>query len=258
MHSDNIFNQFETMLAESHESYLFLYKLVLPFAKAQWNWFKAAMTYSPVGLVQSLWKLSHIENEVKKAELAWAESINDRTGKRNKTKSQIDPIMTEMLIRRNVGAGLIGTTSLFFGMMLAALGYVSLEDDDYGVPKLTVGNLEVDVSTLFGSSSVLAGMALVKTWQDNESTIKDSFDAALDPFLDGFFLTQILEMDRYTPEGWASLGTNLLEQTLLSFIPNGVRWLSGLTYTGKLKPTNFFEKGRCQNTGIKCRIELSN
>jgi len=33
-----------------------------------------------------------------------------------------------------------------------------------------------------------------------------------------------------------------MEQTLLSFIPNGFRWLSGATYTGKYKTNNFFQR----------------
>ena len=64
----------------------------------------------------------------------------------------------------------------------------------------------------------------------------------VDPLLDGFFLTQVLELDQYNNGGWASFGVNFLEQTLLSFIPNGLRWLSGATYSGKFKPDNMFER----------------
>ena len=94
--------------------------------------------------------------------------------------------MTEYLIRRDLGSGIIGTTGLLFGMLLAGLGYVELEEEDYGVPKLRIGNLRIDVSTIFGSSSVLAGMALVKGFQDDDYMA--AFDAMLDPMLDGFFL----------------------------------------------------------------------
>ena len=113
--------------------------------------------------------------------------------------------------------------SLIFGGILAALGFVELEDDDYGIPKLPrVGNIRVDVSTIFGSSSVLAGMALVQSWSDEENTFMKSMDAMLDPLLDGFFMTQLLEMDQYNRGGFGSFGASFLEQTLLSFIPNGV------------------------------------
>lgn len=229
MHSNNFLNSFETILAEKSEAALFAYKLILPFGSASWNWFKAAMRYSPVGLGQSIYKLAKLEQEIIKAETAWA------TG-----KGQVAPEFTEMLIRRNLGSGIIGTTSMIFGMMLAGLGYVELEDDDYGTPKLRIGNLHIDVSTIFGNSSVLAGMALVKGWEDGDWL--DAVDSMLDPMLDGFFLVDILQMDQYNNAGWGAFGLNFIEQTLLSFIPNGVRWLSGATYTGKYKTNNFFEK----------------
>ena len=50
MHSDNFFNQIETVLAEKSEGALFVYKLILPFGSASWNWFKAAVRFSPIGL----------------------------------------------------------------------------------------------------------------------------------------------------------------------------------------------------------------
>lgn len=124
--------------------------------------------------------------------------------------------------------------------MLAGLGFIDLEEDDYGVPKLRVGNLRVDISKIFGSTSILAGAALVKGWQ--QGGFLDGLDAMLDPLLNGFFLVQILEMDKYSRGGHMSFTVNFLEQTLLSFIPAGVRWLSGATYSGNYRQDNFFQK----------------
>ena len=229
MHSDNFFNQFETVLAGKSEAGLFVYKLILPFGSASWNWFKAALRFSPIGLGQSIYKLATLEQQIIKAEAQWA-----------KGTSQISSEFTESLIRRELGSGVIGTMSMMFGMILAGLGYVDLEEDDYGTPKLRIGNLSIDVSTIFGSSSALAGMALVKTWGDKD--LSTAINAMAEPLLDGFFLTQILELDKYNNEGWASTTVNFMEQTLLSFIPNGFRWLSGATYTGKYKTNNFFQR----------------
>jgi len=230
MHSDNFFNQIETMLAEKSEALLFFYKLILPFGSASWNWFKAAIRFSPIGLGQSIYKLATLEKQVIKAESDWA-----------KGKGQISPELTEYLIRRNLGSGVIGTMSMILGMILSALGYVDLEDDDYGVPKLRIGNLRVDISTVFGSSSALAGMALMKTIME-KGDYMDVLDATMEPLLDGFFLVQILELDQYNNNGWATFILSFMEQSLLSFIPNGLRWLSGATYTGKYKTNTFFER----------------
>lgn len=229
MHSDNFFNQIETVLAEKSEVGLFLYKLILPFGSASWNWFKAAIKFSPIGLGQSLYKLATLEQQVIKAESKWAAG-----------KGQVSHELTEFLIRRDLGSGVIGTMSMILGMILSALGYVELEDDDYGIPKLRIGNVRIDISTIFGSSSALAGMALVQSMQDGD--VMSVLDAAIDPLLNGFFLVQVLELDQYNNDGWASFTLNFLQQTLLSFIPNGIRWLSGATYTGTYKTNTFFER----------------
>ena len=85
-----------------------------------------------------------------------------------------------------------------------------------GTPKL------IKYRRTFGKFG-LAGMALVKGWQEN-GVAREGFDAMLEPLLDGLFLTQILELDQYNNGGWGSFGIKYLEQTLLSFIPNGLRW----------------------------------
>ena len=229
MHSDNFFNQIEGVLAEKSELGLFVYKTILPFAAMSWNWFKAAMRYSPVGLANSIYKLATLEQQIIKAENNWA-----------KGKSQIAPEMTQFLIRREFGSGVIGTIAFGFGAILAALGYVDLEDEDYGTPKLRIGNTKFDVSRIFGSSSVLAGMGLVKGFQNENSM--EAFDNMFGSLLNGFFLIQILEMDKYNRGGLASLGTKFLEQTILSFLPNGLRWLSGATYSGTYQTNNMFQR----------------
>ena len=91
----------------------------MPFATASWNWFKAAIRYSPIGLGQSIVRLTRLEQEIIKRESAW-----------QKGGSQISPELTTYLVRRDLGSGIIGTLSFGFGAILAALGYISLEDDD--------------------------------------------------------------------------------------------------------------------------------
>src|SRR5690606_2504697 len=131
--SDNFFNEIEAVLMKRSEAAWFAYKLILPFGSASWNWFKAAVRYSPIGLAQSIVKLSRLEQEIIKAENKWANG-----------KGQVSPELTEFVLRRNLGSGVIGTTGLLFGMILSMLGYVELEDDDYGVPKLRIGDIKVD------------------------------------------------------------------------------------------------------------------
>lgn len=230
MHSDNFLNAFERIIAEKGAGWQFAYKLLMPFAATSWNWMKAALRYSPAGLIKSIYQLATLERTIGKATASW-----------DKGKSQISPELTEFLIRRNLGSGLIGTVSLLLGVMLAAIGAIRLEDDDYGKPKLRVGPVAVDVSQIFGTSSLLAGAAFVSTIKDGDGFVK-AMDNTLDVMLDGFFLTDIMNLDLYSGGGTFATGLDFLESAVLSFIPNAFAYVAGATYTGELKKNNLLWK----------------
>lgn len=229
MHSNNYFNDIESALAAKSEFGYFMYKLFVPFASTSWNWFKEMMKFTAPGLGRAIYRMATLEEQINRAEEDW-----------QKGKSQVPPELTEYMIRRDLGSGVIGTTMMILGMMLAGLGFIDLEEKDYGIPKLRIGDLRIDIAKIFGSSSLLAGAALVKGWESEN--FMDALDAMVEPILDSFILTQIIELDKYHSGGLASFGLNFLENTLLSFIPAGVRWLSGATYSGTYKPNNIFQK----------------
>ena len=234
MHSDNFFNTLERIAAEHGELTLFIYKNILPYMATSWNWFKAAIRYSPVGLARSIVKLARLEHYVRKQEGRWEQG-----------KSQVAPEYTEYLVRRDLGSGIIGTAAFGLGVILSMLGYIRLEDDDYGVPKLHIGNFKIDLSSIFGTSSVLAGAALVSDMAKEGvswDTIMSGLDNALDVTLDGFFLTELMALDLYSGGGSFATLLDLTESILLSFIPNGLAWIAGATYTGTLRKKGLFGK----------------
>ena len=234
MHSDNFFNNLERIAADHGELTLFLYKNLLPFMSTSWNWFKAGIRYSPLGLINSIIKLTRIENIVRKQTSKWKQG-----------EAQVAPEYMEYLIRRDIGSGIIGTMAFGLGALLAALGFIDLDDDDYGVPKLVVGDLEVDISSIFGTSSVLAGAALIVDMRDQGlswDTVLSGLDNMLDVYADGFFLTELMSLDMYAGSGSFATALDWAESFGLSFIPNGLAWLAGMTYTGTLRKKGFFGK----------------
>lgn len=233
MHSDNFLNSFERIIAEKGEGWHTVYKLIMPFAASNWNWFKAAIRFSPIGLGQSIYKMIRLENTIIKAEAAWAAG-----------KSQISPEMTEYLVRRDLGSGIIGTMSLILGAALAGLGFIKLEDEDYGTPKLRIGNVKIDISSVFGSSSLLVGAGLINGFQKKGLSFDGLLEAlnnSLDIAADGFFLTDLMALDLYSNGQFSTL-LNISESILLSFIPNIVSYLAGATYFGDKKKTKFWQK----------------
>ncbi len=229
MHSDNAFSHIERWLDEHSKVAWAGYKLIMPFATASWNWFKGAAKYTPVGLGQAIVRLTKLEQEIIHRESMW-----------QKGDEQVAPELASYIVRRDLGSGIIGTTALIFGMMLAAFGYISLEDDDWGIPKLAIGNLHIDISSIFGTSSVLAGAALIETMKNKD--LNEGLDAMIEPLVNGFFFTDLLSLDANSPQGWFEWSTYQLQSTILSFIPSGVRYLSGMTYTGTYKTNNLFER----------------
>lgn len=231
MHSDNIFNDIEKKLANKSEVALFAYKTILPFASASYQWFKAALKMSPVGLGRAIVNMAKLEQRVAKASAAF-----------NEGKSNLSPELVEYMTRRDFGMGVIGTVNWCLGIALAAFGFIDLEDDDYGKPKLRIGKLRIDVSSLFGSSSLLAGAALITGFKDKGVTYDgwiEAMNRAADVVIDGFPIMQIIEMDMYSNGTW-STAMDQLESIALSFIPNIVAWIAGGTYSGQLNKTSFF------------------
>lgn len=228
MHSDNLFNKFEKMLLDKNEAYWLTYKLLLPYAGSAWNWFKGMMNYTPIGLLDGIRKFWKLENTVMKNEAKWMKGQSDIPGE-----------LTEFFVRRQIGSGVLGTIGTMIGALLAALGLVRLDDDDYGTPKIRIGNISVDVSSIFGSSSILAGAAFV-----NGIMKKDMWTAlgqAFDYTLDSFPLMDIIHSDMYS-ESIIDTIANRGESIALSFIPNFLSYVAGATYTGNIKKTTFWDK----------------
>lgn len=228
MHSDNIFNKFERMMMEKNEAVYTIYKLLVPYASSAWNWFKGMLNYSPIGLLNAINKFRHLEDSIIKNQEKWMNGASD-----------IPPELTEHFIRRDLGAGTIGTIGWILGAILAGLGVIRLDDDDYGVPKIRLGNLVVDISDIFGASSILSGAALVSGLKDGD--LMKALNQAAQVTFDSFPLMDILQNDMFST-GLADLLATRTESIALSFIPNFITYLSGATYTGKINKNTFWAR----------------
>ena len=242
MHSNNMFNTIEKAILDDYgEKAWFAYKLIMPFASSSWNWFKAMMKMTPVGLVKSIIDFARLETKVREAETKWEAG-----------KSQISPELTEYMIRRNLGAGVVGTVGFIVGTMLAGLGYISLEDDDYGTPKIRVAGHVVDVSSIFGSSSILAGAAFMSGVQEaggwSAAGVKNALNNVFDLWLDDMPVMEIVEMDMYADGGF-SMGLSNLQSIVLSYIPNFLSYFAGI-HKGTIKKDTFWKRAVAKLPGF--------
>lgn len=232
MHQDNVFNKVERWCAEQNDLLWFGWKLISPFAATSWNWFKGAIRLSPIGLARAIVNSVRLENRIKKIQERWEHG-----------ESQISGELAEYITKRDLGQGVIGTCLYILGILLAIFGIVRIEDDDYGKPKLSFfnGQLKVDISSIFGSSSLLSGAALITGMQDKGVTWEgfvEGLNRSVDVTIDGFPLLNILEMDMYSNGKW-NIGVEQLESIAISFMPNIISWFAGGTYPGNVNKSEF-------------------
>lgn len=205
VHRPNFINQFEAWLRKKNTGAYLGYKLVAPFLASSWNWFTETLDMNPVMLGRNIYKLIRLEHFIDKYEKA----------RKDGEKVPFDPRFTEMIVRRKIGKGAIGTVSMFLGMMLAAFGILDVDEEDDKI-KLHLWDYTVDISKIYGASSLLFGAVLANP---KEGSFWDVIESAFNMTFEDSIITTVLDMFRYknTPaEFLSSTATNIL----MGFIPN--------------------------------------
>lgn len=221
MHKSNIFTEIERIIYNKTGSKgRFILKQVFPFMSASWNWFVKGLEFTPIGLTNSIVQYCRLEKTIAKAEFDYQQG-----------KTLTNPRMTEYLVKRKIGSGILGTIGLGIGILLGALGAASIDKDDDDKIKLRVGDVYVDISQLFGFSTLALGMALTNP---REGKWTDAALDALDIMFDDFVVTDIINDLRYTD----TIGEWLLKQpenALSKLIPNALKTFNSVIQVNKIK-----------------------
>ena len=221
MHTTNFFNDIETKLRERlGDKAFFMYKQIMPFAAASWNWFVAGLKYTPVGLIQGIYQYAKLENTIEKIE-----------NRKQKGEQVVSSRFAEYIAKRNIGKGVIGTIGCAIGIALAAFGVAGIDEED-GKYKLRVGDVYVDISDIFSTQGIFVGIAAFSSIKSGD--IWSAMGNVLDVmFLDSTF-TDLFNSFRYSE----TFGDWLRDQpfSILSmFIPNMLKVLTSTTYGHKVQ-----------------------
>lgn len=220
MHKSNVWNKIDQAVRDRMgPAAYFAYKQFFTFTATSWNWFMEGLNYSPVGLIKAIRNYAKLENTINKLDEA-----------RRKGDTVISSRFAEYTVRRNIGKGVIGTIGTTIGALLLAFGVAKLdeEDDKY---KLTIGDVTVDISDVFGTQGIFMGMAItdsiIKTINDEEYDVMDVLITTLDSMLMDSAITDVWTTIRYnrTPGEWFAA---LPMQTLNNCVPNFLKTLSGV------------------------------
>lgn len=227
MHKPNFFTGMEQGIRNKGGEVAFLlYKQLLPFATAGWNWFVEGLNYTPVGLVRGIVQYARLEKTI------------DRMDEMRRRGEQMPSSrFAEYLAKRTFGKGVIGTIGLMLGIGLGAAGIMGVDEDDDKI-KLKFGNLFVDISDLFGTSSILIGLAIANPWKNKDASFQDKFWDTLEQTLDQMFqdstFSDLFNMFEYS-DTFADWLINEPMSWLSTFVPNILKTFNGLLYNHKIK-----------------------
>lgn len=207
----------------------YIMPLVIPFAQSSWNWWVETMRYSPFGLGEAIIRLVRFDPYVERMEK------KRESSKKGQSASVQSSMLDKFMATRDLGKGVVGTFLWTTGIILASAGIIGLSrnsDDKY---VLKIGNIEVNVDPWFGSSTLLAGAALVGAIKDGKW--QDMFNVTIDQMAQTLFITDILSSFKYGGPG--KYVTDLPMNVLYSFIPNFIKMISTNVQVYKVK----YDKG---------------
>lgn len=212
MHKPNVFNDIENKIRERFGvKGFFAYKQILPFAAASWNWFTESLKYNPVALIKAIVDLSHLEKTIGEME------ESRRLG--NKVPSAK---FAHYLVTRDIGKGVIGSIAILIGVLLGLTGAAGVDEEDDKL-KLKVGNHYIDITNIFGSSSILMGIAFTNPWKNKDENFFENWQKLtaniLNTVADDSIFGDLMNGFRYSD----TVGEWLLAKPndmLNSFIPN--------------------------------------
>lgn len=254
MRRPNVMNKLENVIRErlGAPGY-FIYKQILPFASASWNWFVEGLNYTPIGLAKGIIQFAKLENTIQKmderrgvtkelVEETYTDPMTGIESKRTKVVYKYgkgdynlpSSRFAEYIAKQNIGKGVIGTIGLIAGVILAATGVAGIDDED-GKLKLHIADqVWIDITDLFGSQGILVGMAIASPYADAESNwwdkISSSMTATISQLFNDSIFNDVMSMFEYT-DTFGDWFFNQTEEMLSMFVPNFVKAFNSMLYT---------------------------
>lgn len=182
-----------------------------PFLNAGINWYvEKFIRLTPIGLIDACIRMARFEKQVEKLQKRRADG-----------ETAIDSRATEFLIRRDIGKGIVGTIFSVVGIILALAGRIRIDEEDEEF-YVYAGDVKVDISNIFGSSSLFVGASIAQHWIEQKdgdvASIEDVLKILTDTMADGFIAADFLERHKWDNGMFEALLTET-NSVLSSFVP---------------------------------------
>ena len=234
--NSNWLSKWASNLSQKHPILASLTSLVLPFPKVAANIMTMAYKYSPLGFISALRQWS----VVKQMDAAGYKGVRDAFARAKLT--------------RTTAQATVGTVMCIAGLILASLGFVDIDDDDYLGPALHIGDLRISLSNLAPSMTTFSvGAAMMWAWKNDQSAALK----ALDVLYDNTLLGNIENVFRYgDPTKYIeNLSINYVSQ----YVPAMLKLFAKVTTNQAMidKSGGYFEKlGKTFVSGIPFAADL--
>jgi hypothetical protein len=228
--NSNWLSKWASNLSQKHPIAASLTSMVLPFPKVAANVMSMAYKYSPLGFISALRQWS----VVKQMDAAGYEGVRDAFAKAKLT--------------RTTAQATVGTMMCIAGLILAALGVVDIDEDDYMGPSLNFGDIRISLSNLAPSMTTFSvGAGMLWAWKNDKSAMLQ----ALDVLYDNTLLGNIENVFRYgSPDKYIeNLSINYVSQ----YVPAVLKLFAKFTTNQATidKSGSYFEKlGKTFASGI--------
>lgn len=210
-----------------------------PFYNSSFNWYGELLKLTPIGLVKAIKDMITLERQIKKVE-----ALRESARRERKPFDIYSHKAVEYLVRRDIGKGIIGTILLGVGALLLVTGLMRYDDDD---DKFYVGTeeIKVDISNIFGTSSLFVGAAIAKfaldTINDDGSDpdavwngLRDMMGQTFEYLAEGFVMSDMFTRHKYDQDFYDFVLTET-ENAMKSFTPQFVQFFVSLTSNDKIK-----------------------
>ena len=213
---------------------LWAYKQFFPFAGAGFNWAMEGLQFTPIGLIDNIRKLNHLEETIGKMESAAAKGHQIKNIKFQK-----------YVLQKGITKGIVGTIGLIAGAILAGIGAISLKDDDKYGSTIMIGDFGIDISELYATNGFMLGVTIADNVRKGIKS-GDAFNAIVN--FSGDVLTELLHQfalaDLYNSFRYAdSPGDAIMNQVVRipnAMVPNMWKMIVNITKTRNMKFTSDF------------------
>lgn len=225
MHRFNTFSKIDATIRErGGNAVYFLWKQIMPFAAASWNWFMEGLSYTPIGLGKAIVDFARMENTIMKLD-----------EQRRKGNDVISSSFVRYITERNIGKGAIGTVGFAIGMALGGFGVAEVDEEDDKV-KLHIGDIWIDITSITGTQGILLGMMIMNP---SKGDAWDAMVQVADTLVNDSTLDSLFNLFRYSN----SAGEFVLSYPMTiagMFVPNALKAFNSLIQPNEIKYSSGF------------------